>query len=253
MDLEMVCGLSKEAGYEAICMRGSQIRVDSGKEAISAACATLERHGMPVSMVTGDFATVYNNAQGPESLRTITPHLDLAEALKTTLIRVAVKHADDIPFAQRAADEANDRGLTLVHQCHTQSLFETVEGIETTLKAIDRKNFRLIYEPANLELCGQDYGVESVRRLAPWIANVYLQNQLLKPDGKVTLDPWCRGPVPFDIIPIEQVGGVSFEQVFEGLHAVGYDGLITVHQSAPEIGEPLEAACATASYLRELM
>ena len=65
----------------------------------------------------------------------------------------------DIPWAQRAADEAAERGIRLAHQSHTQSLFETVEGSIDVLKRVGRQNFGIIYEPANLDLCGQDYGV----------------------------------------------------------------------------------------------
>ena len=253
MDLDAVCHLARQAGYEAICMRASQIGVHSTARAVAEAVATLERHEMPVSMVTGDFATVYNDQGGPDSLRKITPYLDLAQSLKAKLVRVAVKRESDVAHAQRAADEAAERDLTLVHQCHTLSLFETVDSIEKTLRAIDRANFRLIYEPANLELCAQDYGPGTLQRLSPWLANVYLQNQRLKPDGSVRLDTWCRGPVSFDIIPIHQPGGIDFERVFDGLRAVGYDATITVHQSTSEQGRAADEVAETATFLWRLM
>ncbi len=257
MDLEGVCELASEAGYDAICMRASQVGVHSAPEDLAQAVAILQKFDMPVSMVTGDFATVYNNDEGPNSLRAITPYLDFAEALGAKLIRVALKVAEDIPHAQRAADEAVERGITLVHQCHCLSLFETLDSIEETLKSIDRPNFRLIYEAANLEECGQDYGPEAIRRLAPWIANVYLQNQRLNPEGAVTLETWCRGPVRFDIIPIPEEGGIDYPGIFQGLQAIGYDGAVTVHQSGPEDGSgsagAVAEASATATYLRGLM
>ena len=144
-------------------------------------------------------------------------------------------------------------GITLVHQCHTLSLFETVDGIERTLRAIDRPNFGLIYEPANLEICGQNYGPDTIRRLAPWIKNVYLQNQVLKPDGRVTLNTWHRGPVRFDLLPIHAGRGIDFERVFAGLRAIGYDGAITAHQSGLPDEPPVVTAQQTAKFLRELM
>ena len=70
---------------------------------------------------------------------------------------------------RHAADEAAQRALTLVHQCHVQSLFETVDEIEHRLSQIDRANFGLIFEAANLEQCAQDYGTATIQRLAPWI------------------------------------------------------------------------------------
>jgi len=154
---------------------------------------------------------------------------------------------------QRAADEAADMGIRLVHQCHTLSLFETFDSILDALQRIDRDNFGLVYEPANLELCGQDYGHETMLRLAPWIFNVYLQHQVLRSDGAVTLDTWCRGPVAFDIIPIHAAGGLDFPLIFQGLERMDYQGFVTVHQSATEGETPAESAQKTADYLRAVV
>lgn len=253
LSLDEVARLARDAGYQAICMRASQVGVHSSAEQLANARDCLETNQIGVSMMTGDFDVVYNNEQGSDCLRKITPYLDLAEQLNTDMIRVALKTEDDIAFAQKAADEAMERNIRLVHQCHTLSLFETLDGIEQTLKRIDRKNFGLIYEPANLEICGQPYGVESIERLADWIFNVYFQNQKLKTDGAITLDTWCRGPVSFDLIQIHDSGGIDFDVVFEGLSRIGYDQTITVHQSAPDGGSPIHSATATADFLSQKM
>ena len=242
MSLEALADLAVAAGYNALCMRASQVGVQSSPEAIERAAATLQERRLSVSMVTGDFDIVYNNERGPECLRNIGPYAQLAAALGAPLIRVALKKEEDISQARIAADEAAKHGVKLVHQCHTQSLFETVDGIEQTLRRINHPNFGLIYEPANLELCGQDYRQKSFERLAPWIVNVYLQNQRLNLDGKTTLSTWCRGPVSFDLIPIHASGGLDFDAVFEGLAAIQYRGPVTVHQS----GIPGESTSATA-------
>lgn len=252
LSLEELAPLAAASGYAALCMRASQVGAHSDPAAVRQAAAVLHGHGLAVTMVTGDFDIVYNNAAGPNCLRRIGSYLDLALALNAPLIRVALKCEEDIPWAQRAADAAAERGLKLAHQCHTQSLFETVDGIESTLRRIDRPNFGLIYEPANLELCGQEYRMESMRRFAPWIFNVYLQNQQLKPDGNQTLLTWCRGPIPFDLIAIPEAGGIDFAAVFEGLAAIGYRGPVTVHQARIE-NEPVpEAIGKSAAYLTAL-
>lgn len=251
MSLEALAALAAGSCYSALCMRASQVGVHSGTAAVAAAAGVLQRHGLAVSMVTGDFDIVYNNEAGPNCLRRIQPYLDLALALRSPLLRVALRTDDDIPWAQRAADAAAERGLKLVHQCHTQSLFETVASIESTLRRIGRANFGLVYEPANLELCGQDYGEATIRQLAPWIFNVYLQNQMLKPDGRLTLPTWCRGPVAFDLIPMPHPGGIDFASVFAGLAAIGYRGPVTVHQARDERESVPEAIRTTAVALRE--
>jgi sugar phosphate isomerase/epimerase len=254
MSFQQLADLAVESGYDAICMRASQVGVQSPIDEVLTARKIADDRRLMISMVTGDFDIVYNNDDGPACLRNITPYLDLAETLGASLLRVCVKRQDDIAYAQAAADEAADRRLTLVHQCHTLSLFETLDGIVECLKTIDRPNFGLIFEAANLEECGQAYGPAALKRVAPWIRNVYLQNQKLNPDGAVTLNTWCRGPVSFDIPQIHETGGIDFASVFNGLREIGYDGTITVHQSGPE--DPSVSARAeatkTATYLRSL-
>jgi sugar phosphate isomerase/epimerase len=252
MSLTELADLANAAGYDAVCMRASQVGIHSPAEEVEQAAAILEARGLSVSMVTGDFDIVYNNERGPDCLHHIEPYLQLAVKLKAPLIRVALKNQSDIACAQRAADEAAAHGISLVHQCHTQSLFETVDGIERTLQQIQRPNFGLIYEPANLELCGQEYAPKTIQRLAPWIFNVYLQNQVLRSDGKLSLNTWCRGPVRLDLIPIYQEGGIDFETVFASFASIHYRGPVTVHQAGGEGELPREAAARTARHLREL-
>jgi sugar phosphate isomerase/epimerase len=252
LDLPSLAALAREAGYHALCMRASQVGVHSPLEAWAQCCHVLRSHGLTASMVTGDFDTVYNNDRAPDALRNIGPYLQLAQALQATMIRVAVKKPEDIPFAQRAADQAAALGIRLVHQCHTLSLFETLDSMIETLERIHRPNFGLIYEPANLQLCGQDYGPAAIEKLAPWIFNVYLQNQRIGPTGSVTLDTWCRGPVTFDLVPIHESGGVDFWPVAEGLRSIGYTGPITAHQSAIPGEPPAITARKTADFLREM-
>ena len=82
--------------------------------------------------------------------------------------------------------------MKLVHQCHVQSLFETIDEIVGRVREIGHPNFGLIFEAANLEQCGQDYGPAAIETLSAWIENVYLQNQRIRPYGAVTLETWCQ-------------------------------------------------------------
>jgi len=251
MTLESLADLATAAGYQALCMRASQLGVHTPLDQVRQGRRMLDARGLQVSMVTGDFPIPENSEQAPQSLRRITPYLDLAEALGADLLRVALKTAEDISWAQRAADQAGERGMRLAHQCHTRSLFERVEDSLQVLKKIGRENFGLIYEPANLELCGEGYGPATIREFAPWIFNVYLQNQRLHPNGQDELSPWCRDPVRFDQISIWQDGGIDFPLIVESLKEIGYQGYITVHQASAELG-PRAAAEKSVRYLRQL-
>ena len=66
-------------------------------------------------MVTGDIGLAVNNDKAQMALRNITPYLDLAEATGSRLVRVMMKTDSDIIWAQSAADEAAERGITLAH------------------------------------------------------------------------------------------------------------------------------------------
>ena len=253
MGFEALAGLAKEVGYRAVCMRASQAGVQTPAERLREMRGTLDGMGLTVSMVTGDFAIPQNSEQGPGALRDIGPHLDVAEAFGATLIRVCMKRDEDVVWAQRAADEARERGIRLAHQCHTASLFETVEGALDALRRVGRPNFGLIYEPANLDLCGQDYGPETIRRFAPHLFNVYVQNHRRRPGGQSAVRTWVQGEVRVDLIRLQDGGGIGFSGVFEGLRAVGYDGYVTVHQAFAGLLGAEEAARQSYEYLASLL
>ena len=144
---------------------------------------------------------------------------------------MCLKTDADIPHAREAATHAADRGIRLAHQCHTTSIFEQVDQILANLDAIGQPNFGLIYEPANLMLCGESYGAETLRQLAPNIMNIYIQNHRLDPDGPVSLPTYCRSEVRFHHLPIWENGGVDSAAVFEGLREIDWAGHFTIHQA----------------------
>lgn len=228
---EELVAVAKGSGYDAICMRASAGSVGTPPAKLAGLRATVEAAGLRVSMVTADANVPLNNDQGPDSLRNIGPSLDVAEALGCNLIRVCLKRREDIPFARSAAEQAARRGIRLAHQCHTATIFEEVDGILNILAEIDRPNFGLIYEPANLLLCGQSYATEALVRLRPHLMNVYAQNHRLDTLGLEALTTYCRGEVRFHHLDPWDAGGVDFSAVFAGLKAIDYDGYFTIHQA----------------------
>ena len=253
VELSEILRLAVENGYEAICMRASAGGVQTPPDELRRIREHVEQAGLVVSMVTADFDVPLNNDNGPNSLRDIGPSLDVAAALGCDLIRVCLKREADIPFARQAADRAAERGIRLAHQCHTTTLFEQIDRSIEVLQHIDRPNFGLIYEPANLMLCGEPYDVTALQRLQPYLMNAYVQNHRLDPNGPEQLETWCRGPVRFHHLPLWEDGGVDFRAAVDGLKAVGYDGFLTVHQHYAHIMGPDEAAIESARYLRGLM
>jgi len=78
-------------------------------------------------------------------------------------------------------------------------------------------------------------------------------NFRLHPGGKRSLGTWTRGRVPLDHIGIWDKGGVDFEEVFEGLHAIDYRSFVTIHQAFASIMSIEEAVKRSAEYLKPLI
>ena len=250
MTIEELIALAKTQDYQALCMRASTAGIHSAKQVISEYSGKIDEAGLKVSMVTGDFVVPMNNDEGPSGLRNITPYLDLAESFGSDLIRICMKKEEDIEWAQRASDEALERGIRLAHQSHCNSMFETVESAVDVLTRVGKENFGIIYEPANWFVAGEAYGRDGIERVRPWIMNVYVQNHRLNPDGEAQLVTWKSGPVGVDHIGIWEQGGVNFEEVFATLGEIGYEGYVTVHQAFEGVMTVKDAVDKSAKYLR---
>lgn len=238
--IEALAPQAKAAGYQGLSIRASVVSVDSPPERVVFVRSLLNSLDLDVSMVTGNLALAVNNAAAADAIRNITPHLDLAEQLGAKLVRVMLHESSDIESAGRAADEAAERSLTLCQQMHWGSLFETVNGALEVLTAIGRKNFGVTYEPANLLACGDNVDPDSIRRLAPYLVNVYFQNIQLDATSPVTFDTRRKGPVGIRFIPIDASGGIDLPPLIQALKDVGYDGWFTVHQPLLE-GQSVDA------------
>lgn len=252
MTMDELIAMATNFGYEALCMRASQLGTHSPAEQVAEAREKIDAAGLKVSMVTGDFAVPSNNEEGPMLLRNITPYLDLADALGTDLIRVCMKKDEDIEFAQKSADEAAERGIRLAHQSHCASLFETVDGSLSVLESINRPNFGIIYEPANWFIAAEDYGIDAIRKMKPYLFNFYIQNHRLTPDGVTDITTWKKGPVAVDHIGVWEEGGIEVEAVFDAMHEVGYEGYLTVHQAFGDVMPVEEAVRKSYEHLKPL-
>ena len=242
---EELVGIAKDTGYQAVCLRASAGGVDTSKSRLIEMRRCVEDAGLFISMVTADYNVPLNNDHGPDSLRNIGPSLDVAEAVGCSLVRVCLKKPADISYARQAAKQAADRGMRLAHQCHTTSLFEEVEPMLKVVAEIGQPNFGLIYEPANLMLNGQSYGLDTLQALKPHLMNVYVQNHRLNREGADVLPTFCRGDVRFDHLDPWTPGGVDFEAVAQALKQIRYEGTFTIHQA-----QGTQTATAARSFAR---
>ena len=230
MPLEELAPLARAAGFDGLSMRPSALSVDSPHARIAQVRSLLDREGLAVSMVMGAVALAANTSDAPDCLRHITPHLDLAEGLGATLVRVMLQSSSDIPYAREAADEAARRGMSLAQQTHWGTLCETVDEALTLVADMDRPNFGITFEPANLMASGGDFGADAISRLAPHLANVYFQNVRLDPQGEHCFPTRRRGDVRLTYVPLDDPSGIDAATLVAALETAGYDGWFTVHQ-----------------------
>jgi sugar phosphate isomerase/epimerase len=215
--------LARDIGYAGVCVRPTYLASVYGAEGLAGFRQRLDGAQLRVSMVTCSLDVVKNTEDAGRSLTDIGWQLDIADALGSDLVRVGMRHQDEVPLAQRAADQAAERGVRLAHQTHLQTPFDTVQASCDVLRQIGRANFGMIFEPANLHLQGSQYGQRETDMIAPHIFNVYLQN-LVVASG----DQGLRSP-PYVHVGIADQGDIFIRSFMESLERIGYTGWITVH------------------------
>jgi sugar phosphate isomerase/epimerase len=141
-------------------------------------------------------------------------------------------------------DLAAERGIRVAHQTHFKTLFETIDGALDVVRRVDRPNFGVTFEPANLMICGEEYGPRAVERLVPHLFNVYFQNMRIVADGGIIWDTLTRGPIAAKYVPVGDAAGIDVAELIAALKDVGYDGWFTIHQ-------PLQPGQAVADAVRE--
>lgn len=233
LNFSQFADLAARVGFNAVCVRSTHLNSATPLERVREMRSILEENGLVASMVMLD-SRVASQGTAPDAaapLRNITPTLERATAIGADMIRVAIKHEEDIPWARRAADEAREHGIRLAHQNHTKTPFETVADCVEMFERIDRPNLGLIAEPANFMLCGEDYGAEALKPIAASIFNVYVQNLSVSDSGSSSIET-NRGAVRYERLVIGDPGGVDLALFCDGLRAIGYDDFITSNQPA---------------------
>jgi sugar phosphate isomerase/epimerase len=241
MPVEQLPPLAREVGFQGLSMRASVVSVDSPPERVAEVRRLLDRLGLAVSMVTGDVALAANRGDVGRILREPGPYVALARALGCDLLRAMVRSDDEVEQLRRACDVVAEHGVRLAHQTHWNTLFETVDGALAVVRRVDRPNFGVTFEPANLLLCGDEYGRRAVERLAPHLFNAYFQNMRIVPGGPVVWKPLGREPVSAEYVPLGDRSGIDVAELIAALRDIGYDGWFTVHQPL-QPGQPVDQA-----------
>jgi sugar phosphate isomerase/epimerase len=241
MPIEELAPLARAVGFAGLSMRASVVSVDSPPERVAEVRRVLDASGLAVSMVTGDVALAANRGDVARILREPGPYVALARALGCDLLRVMVRSDEEIDLLRAACDMVAEQGIRFAHQTHWYTLLETVDGALDVVKRVDRPSFGLTFEPANLMLCGSEYGRRAIERLAPYLFNAYFQNMRIVGGGPVVWRPTNGDPVAAEYAPVGDHTAIDVRETIATLRDVGYDGWFTVHQPL-QPGETVEHA-----------
>ena len=102
-------------------------------------------------------------------------------------------------------------------------LFETGQETPTTMlrcfEVVGTDNLGVNYDMANLISYGKANPVDALDTIGKYVMNVHAKDSIYPTTGKKT-----GGEVPM------RTGKVDFEGVLSGLHALGYDGYVTIER-----------------------
>ena len=248
LSLESFVKLASKNKFDGVSLRPSMISTQSSKYLVNQAKKLFKVNNMKVSMITSNIHLAKNDELASDILRNITPSLDLAETLKTSLIRIMIKNRDDIFYAKKALDEAKERNLKLLQQTHWGTLAETLDETVKLIKTINRQNFGITFEPANLMACGSDFNKNALNQLLPYTENFYFQNIILDKKGKHVFPTIHNGEVSVKYVSLDNSNGINVFSFLDFLREKKYDKWFTVHQPLLE-DQTVESAIENASKL----
>ena len=248
LSLDSFIKLASKNKFDGISLRPSMISTHSSKYLVNQAQELFKVNNMKVSMITSNIHLAKNDELASDILKNITPTLDLAEKLKTSLIRIMIKNSDDIFYAKKALDEAKERNLKLLQQTHWGTLAETLDETVTLIKTINRQNFGITFEPANLMACGSNFNNDALNQLLPYTENFYFQNIILDKKGKHIFPTTHNGDVKVKYVSLDNSKGLNVFSFLDFLKEKKYDKWFTIHQPLLE-NQTVEIAIENASKL----
>lgn len=181
-----------------------------------------------------------SEAECEEQLAELETFLEFAQVLECEVVRHGpggppVRDAtdDDVETAaswlRRAADRADEYGVTLGVEIHAHTIAETVDSTIRLLDEIDRENVGAIHDAGNMYIVGDDFGPDSVRALGDDLVHVHVKDErrvddadrpgafeIETDDGLETFQPRRLGE-----------GAVDHGPLFDALADAGYDGFVT--------------------------
>ncbi len=238
------CELASSAGCGAVELRDTQVSLASSAAGRRDVLRTVDDAGLFVSCLTARGMP----SHGVERDAFFRRYLDLCTDLDCSLLKIS----SDTGWLHDAAETALDAGVRLATNNHLDSPLETVGGTRDYFRAVDHANMGLLYDSQHLYVAGEDY-MACLEEFADRTWNVLVHSvRRGRPSDGETRPRFVRGGVAWYPALPDDPAVQDWRAVMAALRRRGYDGLITVFESAWPIEMRQDVARRSATYLGAL-
>lgn len=222
MTVEEFLRFARETGYEGVELRYPQMPVETPKARLAEVGRMLADLGL--TWVFGTVEGIADERALERAIRTLENNVSCG----CQYTRFTIFKPEQVPMAQRFADEAARRGARLVMQLHSSTLPDNVPHTLETFAKLARPNVRLAFEPNHLLFDGDTDYIGAVPKLARLISLVSIQNFKPAPAGAPDSELVKVGPRTFVRALPGDPGGIDFPGLAKALDAIGFTGFATV-------------------------
>jgi sugar phosphate isomerase/epimerase len=120
---------------------------------------------------------------------------------------------------------------------------ERAEPLANFIRAVDRPNLRVNFDPANMIMYGSADPIEALRLLSPWVVSVHMKDGYPPPSS----DPKALGSER----PLGQ-GKVDVERFIAALREIGFQGQLNVERETEDQDERWRDIADAVQLLRRL-
>jgi sugar phosphate isomerase/epimerase len=238
--LEEVIEAAARIGYDGIEFRGMapHLAVDMPVERVKDMRTLMDDAGMRTSCIAtygGRYSTI-SDEDCLKQIEELKVFLEFAGLLGCDLVRHAPgrprpKDATkeqfnrSVEWMRKAANIAESAGCRLAAELHFGGLTESAQDGDTYLKAVNRPNVGVIFDPGNMYISHAPYGEEEVKLLGERIFHVHVKDEL-KVDSLLDKSCFNAGDEIYQHKLLGE-GAVDHVPAFRALKAIGYVGYLS--------------------------
>ena len=223
------------AGYRGVELRATQVSPELGPAVTRRWQRLCEQAGLKVSCLVPRFPPTRDAARD----QWLDDYLSVAADLQCGLLKLS----GELSWMRRAAGMAQSRGMELAVNTHRRTPTATVEGTLRYVRAVDRSNYGVLYDPMHLMLEGEDY-LRAIERLHPYLRGVLVQCARRASGTRQGNESTVQK------LRIGEPGGQDWPLILQSLRQRGYRRWVTVVENGWPSPSRARIAVETAKRLR---